>query len=770
VLDDSGDESIRHCVCARACVCVRVCVCVCNRPLCEPCCGGGAGGQEASRKLSMPSKETMRVAQSLYEAGYITYMRTDNPVLSESALALARECVTARYGAASLASGPGRGAHKPKGSQEAHEAIRPAVSESDQGHVQQMRSPEASGLSGRELALYQLVYQRTLASVMVDAELELTSVHVRARRKAGSEGLFRAGGRVIVKAGWMAAYQQGDETGEEASLAGGAGQEGGAEDGGRLPKLVKGQPVDCSRVVPEGHETKAPARYTEASFVKELETLGIGRPSTYAQILDTLKEREYVSMLGKALVPSLTAFVVISLLESNFKDFVDTAFTAKMEERLDEIAQGVGSKEAYLSEYYLGDRGLRSEIQRMEVSIDAEKARRVSLPILESEDAKGISIFVGPYGAYVEKREAALEGGDEQSKVIKAKLPADMCTNVELLTLPVLQQCLNTRQGPYNGSLIGEHPDTAQPVLLKIGPFGAYIQLGEDSADASGSEGGKGPKRVSLPKGASILDMNMTSALKYLSCPRVVCLHPESGEEIRVGIGRFGAFIQHKGAYKSLGPGDDILTLDRDRALQLVQEMGSAKPSGAICELGEHAGAKVVVMDGRYGPYIKWKSVNARLPAEFKEHPREVPLSAAVEAILAKDPKAARASKATASAATTVRTRAKKPTLAASKPNAPGAAVIAKKAANPRARATARTPAASRGVATRSAAVPAATQGEQAVTQDASNAKRPRNAYIIFCQVKRLCGCYQGREGPEDGARHRSIGRSLRATACPSRR
>jgi DNA topoisomerase-1 len=573
--------------------------------------------------------------------------------------------------------------------------------------------------------------------VMVDAELELTSVHVRARRKAadvGSEGLFRAGGKVIVKAGWMAAYQQGEESGEEAALAAGGGQEGGMEDGGRLPKLAKGQQVDCSKVTPDGHETKPPARYTEASFVKELETLGIGRPSTYAQILDTLKEREYVSMLGKALVPSLTAFVVISLLESHFKDFVDTAFTAKMEERLDEIAQGVGSKEAYLSEYYLGERGLRTEIQRMEVSIDAEKARRVSLPILESEDARGISIFVGPYGAYIEKREAALEGSDEQPKVIKTKLPADLCTNVELLTLPVLQQCLNTRQGPYNGSLIGEHPDTAQPVLLKIGPFGPYIQLGEDSVNA---EGGKGPKRVSLPKGASILDMNMTTALQYLSCPRVVCLHPETGEEIRVGIGRFGAFVQYKGAYKSLGPGDDVLTLDEDRALQLVREMGSAKSAGVICEVGEHAGAKVVIMDGKYGPYIKWKGVNARIPAEFKEHPEEVPLGTAVEAIVAKDPKARRATKSPAGAATTVRTKTKKSAPATSKADVPGAAVIAKKAASPRARATARkvaaAPATSRTATSVSTAVPAAAQDGAA-----SNSKRPRNAYIIFCQVKSL--------------------------------
>ncbi len=687
----------------------------------------------------MSSKETMRVAQTLYEAGYITYMRTDNPVLSESALTLARECVTTRYGAASLAAAGGRGVHKPKGSQEAHEAIRPAVSESDQANVQQMRSPEATGLSGRELALYQLVFQRTLASVMVDAELELTSVHVRAKHKVRdieSEGLFRAGGKVIVKAGWMAAYQQGEESAEEASPANGGGQEGGIEDGGRLPKLVKGQKVDCRKVVSDGHETKAPARYTEASFVKELETLGIGRPSTYSQILDTLKDREYVSMLGKALVPSLTAFVVISLLESNFKDFVDTAFTAKMEERLDEIAQGVGSKEAYLSEYFLGERGLRSEIHRMETSIDAEKARRVSLPILESEDAKGISIFVGPYGAYVEQREeVASEGSEVQSRVIKAKLPADMCTNVELLTLPVLQQCLNTKQGPYNGSLIGAHPDTSQPVLLKIGPFGPYIQLGEDSTNASGSEGGKGPKRVSLPKGASILDMNITTALRYLSCPRVVCLHPESGEEIRVGIGRFGAFIQYKGAYKSLGPGDDILTLDQDRALQLVLEMGSAKSTGAICELGEHAGAKVVIMDGKYGPYIKWKSINARIPAEYKEHPREVPLTAAVEAIVAKDPKGRRASKSTTrtSTAATVRTRAaKKPTLVAPKANVSSPSVITKKTPSPRARAR---PAARK--LTTPATSRSATTTVQAASQDeaAPSAKRPRTAYIIFCQV-----------------------------------
>ena len=473
----------------------------------------------------------MRVAQTLYEGGYITYMRTDNPVLSESAVKLARDCASARYGPGSLAAAASaRAAAKPKGSQEAHEAIRPAVSDSE-GGAQQMRAPEATGLSGRELALYQLVFQRTLASVMVDAELELTSVHVRATLKEARcerDGLFRAGGKVVVKAGWMAAYQE--EVADD-------GPSPATEDGARLPKLKRGEVVKCSKVTSEGHETKAPARYTEASFVKELETLGIGRPSTYAQILDTLKEREYVSMLGKALVPSLTAFAVSAFLERYFEDFVDTAFTAKMEEQLDKIAQGEGSKEAYLSEYFLGERGLRCAIERTETAVEGEEARRVDLPILQREEARGISVSVGPYGAYVEKREPAEDGA--AVKTTRSKLPADLCTNVEALTVAVLQQCLSTREGPYNGSLIGMHPDSGAPVLLKIGPYGPYVQLGEDAAP----ETGKAPKRVSLPKGASMADMTLAKALAYLSLPRVVCLHPESGEEVRAGIGRYGLWI-----------------------------------------------------------------------------------------------------------------------------------------------------------------------------------------------------------------------------------
>lgn len=401
----------------------------------------------------------MRVAQSLYEAGWITYMRTDNPVLSEAGRTEARTCVQEMYGAENL--GPeDRAIKKPKGSQEAHEPIRPAITDAEDGSGGFTLNPP---LEGQQRRLYEMILQRTLASVMADAVLDLTTADIAARTKvskaaAPADAVFRASGMVVREPGWMCAYQEGSD-------ASGSGGGGGAGGGAKLPALEQGQKVGCQDLSSLGHNTRPPPRYTEASFVKELEAQGIGRPSTYSQILETLKDRGYIHVENKAICPSLTAVVVVQLLERHFKEFVDTAFTARMEAQLDRIAMGEAAKETYLAEYYLGPQGLRDKVKMSEEVILPEEARRAELPnIFNGVEGKfcNVSVFVGPYGAYVQgtttiRSSEDVDNGDgthtpsgtETTSIIKANLPDSVCRDVVLLTPDTIHACLEAKQGPY---------------------------------------------------------------------------------------------------------------------------------------------------------------------------------------------------------------------------------------------------------------------------------------------------------------------------------
>jgi len=589
--------------------------------------------QEANRKLSLSSKECMLTAQKLYESGLITYMRTDNPILSESALAIASKRAAEIFGPEAVppADAAHRNIKKPKGSQEAHEPIRPAVSDATGTFL----LPKETGLHGKEAQLYELIFQRTLASVMCDAELDLTSVDILGEPadRSRDSATFRATGRVIRKHGWMLAYLDSSDE-----------QQGDTQ---RLPFLQSDQELLCSELRLDEHSTKPPARYTEATLVKELEELGVGRPSTYTQIIETLKGREYVSMEGKALSPTLIAFVVTRLLETYFRDFIDTSFTARMEEELDRIARGEIKKEDYLSRYYLGDGGLRNQVEISESKILAEDARQVKLPSLEPY-AEEFQVLVGSYGAYVQAKKKGGEGkrGDEGAgggagdmpTVVKANIPQMFCKDVNQLTPDRIRKCLESRQGPHNGILLGQDDDE-QPILLRVGPYGLYLQKGDDDTE------GKAAKRVPLPEGMDPDGVSLETAKAYLQLPRVICNHPETGAAIQVGVGRYGQFLLYQGTYRSLPASDDIFAIDCSRAVEIINAAAaSPRSTRVLAELGEHEKQRVAVVKGRFGPYIKCGSVNAPLPEHLRDSPEDCTLEEAIEAIKLKSPQKGKAS------------------------------------------------------------------------------------------------------------------------------
>ena len=519
----------------------------------------------------------------------------------------------------------------------------------------------------------------------------------------------------------MRVYEEGTDA---AGKGGDKGVESDAQKQAKLPALTQGQALSCDDLDAVGHVTRPPGRYSEASFVKELEALGIGRPSTYAQILETLKDRGYVTAEGKTLCPSLVAVVVVQLLERHFEEFVDTAFTARMELSLDRIALGEADKETYLSEYYLGPAGLRDKVRMSEEKIVPEEARRALLPIqLDTNDSdasrtetyfRNVSVSVGPYGAYAQARGGCVDGGEEAT--IKANLPDAVCKDVVLLTREMVHACLEAKQGPHNGTLLGYEDESGLPVLMRVGRFGAYLQVGEDAGGAGGGEGeGVKPRTVSLPKDVALGQVDMAMAKKFLSLPRVVCMHPETGKEVFAGVGPYGAFVRHSTTYRSLSAADDVLSVTPERALDLLATASkSSLASQAMAHIGQLDGKNITVMNGRYGPYLKFGVVNAQIPPLYRDMPEEVPLAEAIQAIQAK----ADAKRGTSPA--------KARRAAASKPKAPKTAAAAKGAG--RSRAGGKDSAAGKssvegGVAKRAAAP--------------AGAKRSKTAFLFFCAEKR---------------------------------
>lgn len=548
--------------------------------------------QEANRKFGFSARDTMSIAQKLYENGYITYMRTDSMNLSGQAINAAREEVEKQYGEEYLFKRV-RNFGKTKGAQEAHEAIRPAGSS--------FIHPEKAKLSGREFKLYDLIWKRTIATQMAEAELEFTNVTITAE-KDDTRADFKTSGKKILFPGFFRAYVEGSDDPEAAIV----NQEI------FLPEMKEGEPVEMHELASISHETKPPARYTEATLVKELEKRGVGRPSTYATIISTIQDRGYAKSDGKTLIPSYTAFAVTELLEKYFPHLVDSAFTSELEDKLDAIAGGNYDPVKYLDEYYKGDHGLRTQVEEQEDKIDPQQAKMLNLPI---EDLNGMQVHVGRFGPYVK---VTTNGED-----ITTSLPVDLDPG-ELSAGKIKELLMAEKEGPTS---LGKHPETGEAVFVLTGRYGPYVQLGEVTDE------NKKPKRVSLLKGMKPEDVDLELGLKLLELPRTLGNHPETGKVVKAGVGRYGPFVLHDGTFKSLKKTDDVLEVGLDRAVELLKEKSKGRGSSALQDLGKHpeTDQPVKVMDGRYGPYIKYGRKNISLPKDTD--PEKVTMGDAVRLI-----------------------------------------------------------------------------------------------------------------------------------------
>ncbi|QHG18367.1 type I DNA topoisomerase [Nostoc sp. ATCC 53789] len=536
--------------------------------------------QESNRKLRLSARDTMRVAQNLYEQGYITYMRTDSVHLSDQAIAAARSSVEKLYGQQYLSPQPRQYTTKSKGAQEAHEAIRPAGST--------FRTPQETGLGGRELAVYDLIWKRTVACQMADSRQTQISVQLQVE-DAG----FRSSGKRIEFPGYLRAYVEGSDD-PEAALE---------DQEVILPNLKVGDHPNCTDLEAVGHETQPPARYTEASLVKTLESEGIGRPSTYASIIGTIIDKGYAHLVSNALIPTFTAFAVTDLLEKHFPDIVDPSFTSKMEQTLDDIATGEAKWLPYLQKFYLGEKGLETLVKERESQIDATTARTVEL---ENLDAK---VRIGKYGPYIEVTNG--EG------VITASIPKDLTpADLDPKQVEVL-----LRQKITGPDQVGRHPETGEPIYVKIGAYGPYVQLG-DKTDENPK-----PKQASLLKGVTPETVTLEMAVGLLALPRTLGVHPVTGSKIQASLGRFGPYVVHDQGkegkdYRSLKAADNVLTISLERALELLSEpkkgrsSTNSKSKAALRELGPHPedAETINIYDGPYGPYIKHGKTNVSIP------------------------------------------------------------------------------------------------------------------------------------------------------------
>lgn len=584
--------------------------------------------QESNRKLRLSARDTMRVAQSLYEQGYITYMRTDSVHLSEQAVTAARECVQKLYGKEFLSPEPRKYTTKSKGAQEAHEAIRPAGSS--------FRTPQETGLSGRELQLYDLIWKRTVACQMADAKQTQITMHLQVE-DAG----FRSSGKRIDFPGFLRAYVEGSDD-PEAALE---------DKEVILPNLKVGDNPNCKTLETVGHETQPPARYTEATLVKTLESEGIGRPSTYASIIGTIVDKGYAQLTNNALVPTFTAFAVTNLLETHFSEIVDPSFTSKMEQTLDDISTGEAEWLPYLKQFYLGEKGLDTLVKERESQIDTNTSRTVDLNIPD------VKIRIGKFGAYLEA-----ENGDD---VVTASIPRDL-TPADLDPEKVEKLLKQKTEGPDQ---VGIHPETAQPIFMLIGPYGPYVQLGEKS------EENPKPKQGSLPKGVKPEEVTVEMAVGLLSLPRKLGEHPETGASIQANLGRFGPYVVHNAKegkdYRSLKAGDDVLSVTLERALELLSEpkkgRGSrSKSKKPLRELGSHPDSEepVNIYEGPYGVYIKHGKTNVGIPEG--ETPESITLEKALELLASKAPKS-KTSKSKTSKSKTSSTKSKSSTTKSKK-------------------------------------------------------------------------------------------------------
>jgi DNA topoisomerase-1 len=497
-------------------------------------------------------------------------MRTDSVHLSDEAIRAARRCVKERYGDDYLHPEIRQYTTKQKNAQEAHEAIRPAGTE--------MKTAEEQGLSGREAALYAMIWKRTIATQMAEAQLRFQTATI-----AVADAEFKATGRHVEFPGFFRAYVEGTDD-PEAALD---------DQEAALPPLAEGESLGCQTVDPVPHETKPPARYTEATLVRALEADGIGRPSTYASIISTIQDRGYVFKQGNQLVPTFTALAVTRLLEQHFPKLVDLGFTAQMEQQLDDISNGEAERLPYLKEFFLGKDGLDEQVKSHEKSIDPRDACTLELDGLKPR------IRVGKFGPYLE--------ADQNGETVTASLPPDI-TPADVTNELAEDLIHKKQQGPQ---ALGNDPESGLAVYLRDGPFGPYLQLGEQT-DAHK------PKRVSIPKNRDPQSLTLADAIKYLHLPRRLGHHPHTGHVVTAGIGKFGAYVHHEKTYKSLEKTDDVLTVDLPRAVQLLSQAKVKPVITPVKDLGKHPvdSEPVGVFEGRYGHYVKHGKLNATIPKD----------------------------------------------------------------------------------------------------------------------------------------------------------
>lgn len=647
--------------------------------------------QEAARKLRFSARQTMSVAQTLYENGYITYMRTDSASLSQQATNAARTQAAKLYGADTVPEKPRVYASKSKNAQEAHEAIRPA------GEVFRTPAELEKSLRGPELRLYDLIWKRTVASQMADAKGQTASVTVEAKIAEGpldgTVAEFTASGTVITFRGFLNAYEEGRDEERNADASGDA----------KLPPLTQGQPLTVEDVAADGHETTPPPRYTEASLVKTLEELGIGRPSTFASIISTIIDRGYVTQRGQALVPSWVAFSVVRLLEDYFADLVEYDFTAEMEDDLDRIADGEAERVDWLNSFYFGSdkhKGLRRVIDNLG-EIDARSINSIAID-------EGVTLRIGKYGPYLEVQE---EGAAEDAAPRRVNLPPELAPDEltpakakELIEAPV-----------QTDRVLGSDPATGKLVLAKDGRFGPYVTEAdpeeEPAVDAKTGEvvevkktakkAAAKPRTASLFKSMDLSTIDLDTALRLLDLPRTVGTDPESGADIQAANGRYGPYLKKGTDTRSLPSEDDIFGIDLAGALELFAQpkYGNRRASSALKEFDADpvSGKPIKIKDGRFGAYVTDGETNATIPRG--ETVDEVDFDRAVQLLAdkrakgpAKKPAAKRtstrstaakstAAKTTAAKTTTAKTTAAKTTKTAAKPKTTSTRAAAKKTA-----------------------------------------------------------------------------------------
>ena len=532
--------------------------------------------QEASSRLRWGAQRTMRVAQSLYENGYITYMRTDSTTLSEQAINAARNQARALYGAEYVPDQPRRWDRKVKNAQEAHEAIRPS------GDVFRTPAEVAGELVGDEFALYDLIWKRTVASQMVDAKTATTTVKLDATTSDGRAVQFTASGTVITFAGFMAALKDVSNDDDEREL----------------PTLAEGQRVNAQSLTAEGHATKPPARYNEASLVAKLEELGIGRPSTYASIMSTILDRGYVWKKGSALVPSFTAFAVIRLLEEHFSSLVDYEFTANMENVLDMIASGEIDRVQQLEAFWRGGQSVNGEfpgVKSLTEDLGSIDARGIATFPINGSDAH---LRVGRYGAYVERGED------------RANIPVGLAPDE--LTAEKAEELLAEPSGDRE---LGTDPESGNTIVAKSGRYGPYVS----EVLPEGSPKSAKPRTASLFADMKPSTVTLEEALKLLSLPRIVGVDPADGEEIKSQNGRYGPYLTKGTDSRSLENEEQIFTVTLEQALALFaqpkQRRGRGQAAGPLREVGTDptSGRLIVVREGRFGAYVTDGETNATL-------------------------------------------------------------------------------------------------------------------------------------------------------------